>query len=126
MLAERHFRQQRHRAYFTKILPLRPWRERGFRGEERQWRLAERLQRPQRAAAVEPDRAERIGFGKARERAASKATAPPQRTRVWITASPGRDEPLRIGLGESLYLAQPETQRPAPAISSCVNALRAS
>ena len=67
-----------------------------------------------RSAAVEPDRAERVGFGKALERAAPEAAAPPQRLRIRITVSPGLDEPLRIGLGKPFYLAQPETQRPPP------------
>ncbi len=84
--------------------------------EERERRVAERLQGPQCAATVEPDRAERIGFGKALERAAPEAAAPPQRLRIWISVLPGGDEPLRIGLGKPFYLAQPETQRPVPII----------
>jgi hypothetical protein len=39
--------------------------------EEWERRFAERLQGPQCAAAVEPDRAECIGFGKALERRAA-------------------------------------------------------
>jgi hypothetical protein len=52
---------------------------RGFfrRGEQRQWRVAERLQRPQGAAAVEPDRAKRVGLGKAFERCAANPAVLP-------------------------------------------------
>jgi hypothetical protein len=45
--------------------------------EEGQRRVAERLQGPQCSAAVEPDRAECIGFGKALKRRAPEAAAPP-------------------------------------------------
>ena len=95
-------------------LPSPPNGGRGFfvLSEERQRRLAERLQGPQCAAAVEPDRAEGVGFGEALERAAAETAAPPQRPRIRIPASSSGDEPLRIGLGEPFYLAQPEAHRP--------------
>jgi hypothetical protein len=45
--------------------------------EERERRVAERLQGPQCAAAVESNRAKGVGFGKALERATPEAAAPP-------------------------------------------------
>ncbi len=131
MLAQRHLRQQRHGARFacrcgasSRRSPPHPalsprwgarvflWRSRG--GEERQRGFAERLQRPQCAAAVEPDRAERVGLGQALERAAAEPAAPPQRLRVGVARAPRGDEPLGIGLGKPFDLAQAEAQRPAP------------
>jgi hypothetical protein len=73
MLAQRHFRQERHSARFA-VLPrssrLRGesgGRKRGLvrGGEQRQRRFAERFQGPQRAPPVEPDRTEGVGFGEA-------------------------------------------------------------
>jgi hypothetical protein len=78
--------------------------------EEWQWRFAERLQGPQSTAAIKSNRAERVGFCKTLERAAPQAAAAPQRARVWITASPGSDEPFRIGFGKAFDLTQPEAQ----------------
>ena len=90
MLAQRHFRQQRRRASFAllgirrspassekPLLPLPPWGERVFArvqfcgGEQRQRRLAERLQRPQRRGGGRAliERAQRVGVGEAFERA---------------------------------------------------------
>src|SRR5262249_48893863 len=76
-----------------------------------QGRLAERLQRPQRTAAVEPGRAEGVGLGEALERTAAEPAAPPQRARIRISLPSRGDEPFRIGFGKPLYLAQTQTQR---------------
>ena len=70
-------------------------------------------QGPQRAAAIEPDRAEGVRFGEALERAAAETAAPPKRSRIRVAMLRSRGaEPLRIRLGEPLYLTQAEARRP--------------
>src|SRR5439155_20302522 len=81
-------------------------------GEQRQRCVAERLQRPQPAAAVETQRAQRISRGKAFEHGAAKPAAPPQIMRIGVTEAARREKTLGIGLGQALDLAQPEAQHP--------------
>ncbi len=93
-------------------------------GEQRQRRLAKRLQRPQPAAAVQPpiggiERAQRVGGGQAFERRASEAAAPPQIARVGISRAAGRDQAESIGLGQPLDQPKPETQRHLACHSVC-------
>jgi hypothetical protein len=95
--------------------------QRFSRSEQRQGRIAQRLQRPQRAAAVEApigliQRTKRVGRGKAFEGGAAETTMAPQIARIDVTlahrrcatrqvrallAPKGarRDETLGIGFG---------------------------
>ena len=89
-------------------------------GKEGKGRFAERFQRPQSAAAVELQRAQRVGFGQAFEGGAAEPAAAPQIGRIRVTGAARHDEPLGIGLGKSLDLAQAEAQRTAAAHSGVI------
>jgi hypothetical protein len=67
-------------------------------GEQRQGRLAERFQCPEPAAAVEVQRAQRVGLGQAFERGAAEPAAAPQIGRIRVSSAARFDETLCVGL----------------------------
>src|SRR5205823_11419851 len=80
-----------------------------------QWGVAERLQRPQPAAAVEAplgmiERAQRISRGQAFEGGAAEPAPVPQIARVPVAGAARPHQTLGIGFGEALDLAQPQAQ----------------
>ena len=86
--------------------------------EQRQGRILVRLDRPQRLAPVEPQRAEGVGLGQPDHGRPPQARPPLQLLQGAVGLEPGGDDPDGLRLGQALDLpqAQPDRghQRPAP------------
>ena len=103
VLAELHLRQ-RHLLLAHQIGA-------GARGGEERQALGggagvERAHLPERGAAVEPERAERVGFGEPLEAGARDAGAQPEIAHGFVCGVARRHETLRIGLAKAFDLAE--------------------